>query len=64
MMLSFTVIVAVDDKCFNQGMHLKTEAKKLKVLVYFRCGETGWEYSEEALDFVKEYNAKSLSLSE
>jgi len=63
-MLSFTVVVAVDDKRFNQGIHLKTEAKKLKVLVYFHRGETRWEYSEKALDFVKEYNVKSLSLSE
>jgi len=30
-MLSFTVVVAVDNKRFNLGMHLKTEAKKLKV---------------------------------
>jgi len=66
MMLSFTVVVAVDNKRFNLRMHLKPEAKKLKVLVYFRHQETGWEYrySEKALDFVKEYNAKSLSLSE
>jgi len=41
MMLSLTVVVAVDDRLFNLGMHLKTEDEKLNVLGYFHLGETG-----------------------
>jgi len=55
------MVLAVDNNSFNLGLHLKTEAKKFKVLGYLRGGETGWEFSQKAIDFVKEYMIKSLS---
>jgi len=62
--LSFTMVLAVDNNRCNLGLHLKTEAKKLKVLGYFRRGETGWEFSQKAIDFIRvQYIIKSLSLS-
>jgi len=33
--LSFTVVLAVDNSRFNHGVHLKTEAEKVRVLGYF-----------------------------
>ena len=55
-MLSFTMLQAVDNNYFNLGLHLKTEAKKLKVLGYFGCVGTGLEFSQQkVIDFVKEY---------
>jgi len=53
---SFTVVV--DDNRLNLGLNLKFEAKKLKVLGYSRRGDNGWEFSEKAIDLVKEYITK------
>jgi len=62
MMLSFIMVLAVDNNSINLGLRLKTEAKKLKVLGYLPRCETGWEFSQKAIDFVKEYMTKSLGL--
>ena len=42
----------------NLGLNLKFEAKKLKVLGYSRRGPTGWEFSEKAVDLVRQYMMK------
>ena len=42
----------------NLGLNLKFEAKKLKVLGYSRRGPTGWEFSEKAIDLVRQYMIK------
>ena len=39
----------------NLGLNLKFEAKKLKVLGYSRRGDNGWEFSEKAIDLVRQY---------
>lgn len=39
----------------NLGLNLKFEAKKLKVLGYSRRGSTGWEFSEKAIELVRQY---------
>ena len=53
---SFSVIV--DDQRQNLGLNLKFEAKKLKVLGYSRKGESGWEFSQKAINLLREYRAK------
>jgi 5'-3' exoribonuclease 1 len=42
----------------NLGLNLKFEAKKLKVLGYSRKGDTGWEYSQKAIDLIAQYMIK------
>ncbi|KAJ9659480.1 exonuclease II Exo2 [Coniosporium apollinis] len=39
----------------NLGLNLKFEAKKLKVLGYSRKGDSGWEYSQKAIDLITQY---------
>lgn len=53
---SFSVVV--DENRLNLGLNLKFEAKKLKVLGYSRRGDNGWEFSEKAIDLLKEYMLK------
>jgi 5'-3' exoribonuclease 1 len=47
--------VAVDDQRVNLGLNLKFEAKKLKVLGYSRKGQTGWEFSQKAVELIQQY---------
>jgi 5'-3' exoribonuclease 1 len=42
----------------NLGLNLKFEAKKLKVLGYSRRGDSGWEFSEKAIQLVRQYLVK------
>lgn len=42
----------------NLGLNLKFEAKKLKVLGYSRRGDTGWEYSQKAIELIQQYMVK------
>lgn len=39
----------------NLGLNLKFEAKKLKVLGYSRKQQSGWEYSQKAIDLLANY---------
>lgn len=50
---SFTVISS--SLRLNLGLNLKFEAKKQKVLGYSRKGQTGWEFSQKAIDLVAQY---------
>lgn len=47
--------VNLDDSRVNLGLNLKFEAKKLKVLGYSRKGSNGWEFSEKAIQLLREY---------
>ena len=42
----------------NLGLNLKFEGKKLKVLGYSRRTESGWEYSQKAIDLIQQYMIK------
>jgi 5'-3' exoribonuclease 1 len=42
----------------NLGLNLKFEAKKLKVLGYSRKPESGWEYSQKAIELLSAYMVK------
>lgn len=50
--------VMLDDSRINLGLNLKFEAKKLKVLGYSRRGSTGWEFSEKAIQLIRQYMMK------
>ncbi|KFY21468.1 hypothetical protein V493_07370 [Pseudogymnoascus sp. VKM F-4281 (FW-2241)] len=50
---SFTV--NVNGLRVNLGLNLKFEGKKLKVLGYSRRGDTGWEFSDKAVDLISQY---------
>lgn len=50
---SFTVDVGGQRQ--NLGLNLKFEAKKQKVLGYSRRGDSGWEFSQKALDLLQQY---------
>lgn len=39
----------------NLGLNLKFEAKKQKVLGYSRKSDKGWEYSQKAIELIKQY---------
>lgn len=50
--------VNLDDNRVNLGLNLKFEAKKLKVLGYSRRGPNGWEFSEKAIQLLRNYMLK------
>ncbi len=47
--------VSLDDSRVNLGLNLKFEAKKLKVLGYSRREQNGWEFSENAINLLRQY---------
>jgi 5'-3' exoribonuclease 1 len=50
---SFTV--DIDGTRVNLGLNLKFEARKQKVLGYSRRGQSGWEFSQKAVDLLHQY---------
>ncbi|KAI9697509.1 MAG: hypothetical protein M1820_007775 [Bogoriella megaspora] len=42
----------------NLGLNLKFEARKQKVLGYSRKSNTGWEYSQKAINLIQQYMVK------
>lgn len=50
--------VDVGGQRVNLGLNLKFEAKKQKVLGYSRRGDSGWEFSQKAVDLITEYMMK------
>ncbi|KAJ7472590.1 exonuclease II [Mycena latifolia] len=54
---SFLVITS-DGQKTNLGLSLKFEAKALKVIDYSRKDQRHWEFSEKAIDLIREYKAK------
>ena len=50
--------VDLDENRVNLGLNLKFEAKKLKVLGYSRRGPNGWEFSEKAIELLRQYMLK------
>ncbi|KAG8967784.1 hypothetical protein FRC03_009333 [Tulasnella sp. 419] len=51
---SFMVLISNGDKT-NLGLSLKFEAKGMKVLEYTRKDGNQWEFSEKAIDLIREY---------
>lgn len=50
--------VLLDEGKVNLGLNLKFEAKKLKVLGYSRRSQNGWEFSQKAIDLIRQYMLK------
>lgn len=50
--------VILDEGKTNLGLNLKFEAKKLKVLGYSRRTQNGWEFSQKAIDLIRQYMIK------
>lgn len=50
---SFTV--DIEGQRVNLGLNLKFEARKQKVLGYSRRGDSGWEFSQKAVDLIQQY---------
>lgn len=47
--------VDVDGQRVNLGLNLKFEARKQKVLGYSRRGDSGWEFSQKAVELISQY---------
>ncbi|KAJ5573751.1 uncharacterized protein N7459_008178 [Penicillium hispanicum] len=47
--------VDIDGQRVNLGLNLKFEARKQKVLGYSRRGDSGWEFSQKAVDLLQQY---------
>ena len=45
----------------NLGLSLKFEGKSMKVLGYSRKSDQGWEFSEKAVELVREYRVCLLN---
>lgn len=48
-------MVATGNQKSNLGLSLKFEGKSMKVLGYSRKSDQGWEFSEKAVELVREY---------
>lgn len=50
--------VRLDDQRVDLGLNIKFDAKKLKVLGYTRRGQSGWEFSQKAINILQQYMIK------
>jgi 5'-3' exoribonuclease 1 len=55
---SFMVIMS-DNAKINLGLSLKFEAKALKVIDYSRKDGKHWEFSEKAVELIREYRVRT-----
>ena len=49
------MMITSGDAKVNIGLNLKFEAKAQKVLGYSQKGESGWEFSNKAVELIREY---------
>lgn len=56
------MVLGTDNSKTNLGLCLKYEAKGLKVMGYTRKGGRSWEYSDKAVDLVREYQVGAHQL--
>lgn len=54
---SSLMVITSDGSKTNLGLSLKFEAKALKVVDYSRKDGRQWEYSEKAINLIREYKA-------
>ncbi|KAI0028225.1 hypothetical protein K488DRAFT_89959 [Vararia minispora EC-137] len=52
------MVLTQDGAKVNLGLSLKFEAKSMKVLDYSRKDSRHWEFSDKAIDLIREYQAK------
>lgn len=53
--LTSSLMVSLGEQKVNIGLNLKFEAKSQKVLGYTQRNESGWEYSDKAIQLIREY---------
>lgn len=53
--ITSSLMIQDGDSKINAGLNLKFEAKSQKVLGYTRKNDQGWEYSEKAMELIREY---------
>jgi hypothetical protein len=56
------MILTSDGQKTNLGLSLKFEAKGLKVMDYSRKEGRSWEFSDKAIDLIREYKVWKRSL--
>jgi hypothetical protein len=57
------MVLTSDHQKNNLGLSIKFEAKSLKVIDYSRKNARYWEFSEKAVDLIREYKVGSPKLS-
>lgn len=55
---SLLLVAPTGESRINVGLNLKFEAKQQKVLGYSRKTESGWEFSEKAVELIREYKER------
>jgi 5'-3' exoribonuclease 1 len=56
------MVIMSDNAKINLGLSLKFEAKALKVIDYSRKDGKHWEFSEKAVELIREYRVRTSSL--
>jgi 5'-3' exoribonuclease 1 len=59
---SSLMVVSSDGQKSNLGLSLKFEARGMKVLDYSRKQGRSWEFSDKAVELIKEYRVQSRSI--
>lgn len=55
------MVLTSDNQKINLGLSLKFEAKAQKVLDYSRKDGKFWEFSDKAVELLREYRVRSVS---
>lgn len=58
------MVITSDGVKNNLGLSLKFEAKALKVIDYSRKEGRNWDYSQKAVDLIKEYKVRILLIAQ
>ena len=61
--MTSSMMVSMGEQKANIGLNLKFEAKGQKVLGYTERGMNGWEFSQKAIDLLREYVEKFPEIS-
>ncbi|KAL8286442.1 hypothetical protein RQP46_004459 [Phenoliferia psychrophenolica] len=61
--MTSSMMVSMGEQKTNIGLNLKFEAKQQKVLGYTERGVSGWEFSQKAIDLLREYTQKFPEVS-
>jgi 5'-3' exoribonuclease 1 len=56
------MVLTSDHQKNNLGLSIKFEAKSLKVVDYSRKNARYWEFSEKAVDLIREYKVRLFKL--
>lgn len=56
------MVLTSDHQKNNLGLSIKFEAKSLKVIDYSRKNARYWEFSEKAVDLIREYKVRLFKL--